>query len=54
MYSILEETPGQLVFGRDIAFNEKLEAKWQAIHASKAKQAVNSNIIENSKRRKFQ
>ena len=54
VHSTLEATPGQLVFGRDIIFQDTFKANWQAIHASKARKAVQSNIRENSKRSNFQ
>ena len=49
VHTTLEATPGQLVFGRDMIFQDTFKANWQAIHASKAKRAVVSNIRENKK-----
>ena len=49
VHSTLEATPGQLVFGRDMIFQDTFRANWQSIHASKARKVVQSNIRENSK-----
>ena len=53
VHSTLEATQGKLVFGRDMIFQDTFKANWQAMHASKVRKAVQSNIRENSKRSNF-
>ena len=48
--SVLEATPAQLVFGRDMVVNLQFAADWQAITKKKQSQVNKDNIRENSKR----
>ena len=49
-HSVLEATPAQLVFGRDMVVNLQFAADWQAITKKKQSQVNKDNIRENSKR----
>ena len=49
-HSILDATPAQLVFGRDMLVNLQFVADWQAILRRKQAQVDKDNIRENSKR----
>ena len=49
-HSVLEATPAQLVFGRDMVVNLQFAADWQAIARKKQSQVNNDNVRENSKR----
>ena len=53
VHTTLEATPGQLVFGRDMIFQDTFKANWQVIHTRKAKAAVKSNMRENRTRSKY-
>jgi hypothetical protein len=45
-----KNTPGQLVFGRDMILNVKHEANWEYIHAWKQNTILKNNKAENAKR----
>ena len=47
---MLEATPAQLVFGRDMVVNLQFAADWQAISRRKQAQVDRDNVRENSKR----
>jgi hypothetical protein len=49
-HTILQATPGQLVFGRDMVLNTQYVADWTAIKARKQELIRKNNIIENLKR----
>mgnify|MGYP003513462981 FL=1 len=49
-HTTLQNTPGQLVFGRDMILNVKHEANWEYIRARKQKIIEKNNKSENSKR----
>jgi hypothetical protein len=49
-HTTLKATPGQLVFGRDMIFNIKHIANWQAIKEQKIRRIKQNNMRENSKR----
>jgi hypothetical protein len=46
----LQNSPGQLVFGRDMILNVKHEANWEYIHARKQNITIKKNKAENAKR----
>jgi hypothetical protein len=46
----LQNTPGQLVFGRDMILNVKHEANWEYIRARKQNIIIKNNKAENAKR----
>ena len=50
VHTTLKKTPGQLVFGRDLVFNMKHQADWEAIKAQKQNKIDLNNERENSKR----
>ena len=49
-HTTLKQTPGQIVFGRDMIFNVEHIVNWEYIRASKQKNIKKNNIIENSGR----
>ena len=49
-HTTLQNTPGQLVFGRDMILNVKHEANWEYIRARKQKIIEKNNKAENAKR----
>lgn len=49
-HSTLKATPGQLVFGRDMLLDLKLEPNYNEMWAQKQKHINYDNVIENSKR----
>ena len=49
-HSVLEATPAQLVFGRDMIVNLRFAVDWQAISRRKQAQVDKDNLRENSKR----
>ena len=49
-HTTLKQSPGQLVFGRDMIFNIEHIANWEYICASKQKVIQKNNKNENSKR----
>jgi len=49
-HTTLKQSPGQLVFGRDMIFNIEHIANWEYIRASKQKVIQKNNKNENSKR----
>ena len=49
-HSVLEATPAQLVFGRDMVVNLQFAADWQSISRRKQAQVDKDNLRENSKR----
>ena len=49
-HTTLQNTPGQLVFGRDMILNVKHEANWEYIRQQKQKLIEKNNKAENSKR----
>jgi hypothetical protein len=49
-YTTLQNTPGQLVFGRDMILNIKHEANWEYIRARKQNIVLKNNKAENAKR----
>ena len=49
-HTTLQSSPGQLVFGRDMIFNIKHEANWEAIRLRKQKLIDENNRRENAKR----
>jgi hypothetical protein len=49
-HSTLRNTPGQLVFGRDMIFNIKHEANWEFFRKRKQQQIEKNNEAENAKR----
>ena len=49
-HTTLQNTPGQLVFGRDMILNVKHEANWEYIRQRKQKLIEKNNKAENSKR----
>ena len=49
-HTTLQNTPGQLVFGRDMIFNIKHEANWEFIRQRKQKIIEKNNQAENAKR----
>ena len=51
-HTTLQATPGQLVFGRDMIFNIKHVADWEAIKQRKQKIINQNNARENKKRLK--
>ena len=53
VHTTLDATPGQLVFGRDMIFQDTFKANWQAIHARKARSSLKSNLRENKKRTNY-
>ena len=52
-HSTLNATPGQLVFNRDMLFDMKYVADWEAIRKRKEKQIQKDNERENSRRREY-
>ena len=48
-HTTLRNTPGQLVFGRDMIFNIKHEANWEYIREQKQQLIVKNIIAENAK-----
>jgi hypothetical protein len=48
-HSTLRNTPGHLVFGRDMILNIKHEAKWEFIHIRKQQLIEKNNEAENAK-----
>ena len=48
-HTTLQQTPGQLVFGRDMIFNVKHTANWEYIKQRKQTIINKSNVKENSK-----
>jgi len=53
-HTTLQASPGQLVFGRDMIFNIKHVADWQAIKQRKQKIINKNNTQENKKRLKHE
>lgn len=49
-HSVLQATPAQLVFGRDMMVNLQFAADWQAISRRKQAQVDKDNVRENAKR----
>jgi hypothetical protein len=49
-HTTLQNTPGQLVFGRDMILNVKHEANWEYIRSRKQNLILKNNKAENSKR----
>jgi transposase InsO family protein len=49
-HTTLQNTPGQLVFGRDMILNVKHEANWEYIRARKQNIILKNNKAENAKR----
>jgi hypothetical protein len=49
-HTTLQNTPGQLVFGRDMILNVKHEANWEYIRAQKQDIILKSNKAENAQR----
>jgi hypothetical protein len=49
-HTTLQNTPGQLVFGRDMILNVKHEANWEYICAWKQNIIITNNEAENAKR----
>lgn len=49
-HTTLKQSPGQIVFGRDMIFNIEHIANWEYIRASKQKIINKNNKIENSRR----
>jgi transposase InsO family protein len=49
-HTTLKNTPGQLVYGRDMIFNVKHEANWEFIRARKQQIIEKNNQAENAKR----
>ena len=49
-HTTLQNTPGQLVFGRDMILNVKHEANWEYIRSRKQKIIEKNNKAENAKR----
>jgi hypothetical protein len=49
-HTTLRNTPGQLVFGRDMIFNSKHEANWELIRKRKRKLIEKKNEAEHAKR----
>ena len=49
-HTTLRNTPGQLVFGRDMIFNIKHEANWEFIRERKQQIIEKNNAAENAKR----
>jgi hypothetical protein len=49
-HTTLRNTPGQLVFGRDMIFNIKHEANWEFIRKRKQQLIEKNNEAENAKR----
>jgi transposase InsO family protein len=49
-HTTLKNTPGQLVFGRDMILNVKHEANWEYIRERKQKIIAKNNKAENAKR----
>ena len=49
-HTTLQQTPGQLEFGRDMIFNVKHTANWEYIKQRKHTIINKSNVKENSKR----
>ena len=47
---MLEATPAQLVFGRDMVVNLQFAADWQSISRRKQAQVYKDNLRENAKR----
>ena len=52
-HSMLNATPGQLVFNRDMLFDLKYVADWEDIRKRKTKQVQKDNMRENSRRREY-
>ena len=50
LYTTLQATPGQLVFGRDMLLNLKFVADWEAIKLRKQRDVDKNNSRENSLR----
>ena len=53
-HTTLHNSPGQLVFGRDMIFNIKHTANWEYIRARKQKLINKNNQRENSKRKRHE
>jgi len=49
-HTTLKNTPGQLVFGRDMIFNIKHVTNWEYIRQNKQKMIEKNNKAENAKR----
>jgi hypothetical protein len=49
-HTTLQNTPGQLVFGRDMILNVKHEANWEYIRSRKQNMILKNNKAENAKR----
>ena len=49
-HTTLHQSPGQLVFGRDMIFNIKHEANWEYIRQRKQKLIDKNNQRENASR----
>jgi hypothetical protein len=49
-HKTLQNTPGQLVFGRDMMLNIKHEANWEYIRVQKQNIKIKNNKAENAKR----
>jgi transposase InsO family protein len=49
-HTTLQNTPGQLVFGRDMILNVKHEANWEYVRARKQNIILKNNKAENAKR----
>jgi hypothetical protein len=47
-HTLLRNTPGQLVFGRDMIFNIKHEANWEFIRERKQQIVDKNNETENA------
>ena len=53
-HTTLQNSPGQLVFGRDMIFNIKHTANWEYIRARKQRIINKNNERENSKRKHYE
>ena len=50
VHTVLEATPGQIVFGRDMIFDTKFKEKWSTLREKKRAAITQNNERENSKR----
>ena len=50
VYSTLQKSPGQLIFGRDMMLNITHEANWELIRQQKQAKINKNNELENAKK----
>lgn len=53
-HTIIEATPAQLVFGRDMLFDLSFKVKWRDIKRKRQEAIINHNIRENAKRKAYE